>query len=332
MDQQKDIQIRLIRLIRDQLPDHVSMVDEIADLLEISNDSAYRRIRGEKSLSLQEVQLLARRFQISLDDLLGNPSNSVTFRTSYLDENAYSFVDWMKTVHQFAVETSRVADAEVISILNELSIFHMVEIPEVCAFKLFFWRKSNLDFPRYRDLKFSVRQLDDEMIRLSEEISRHYALIDTIEFTTEECLNSYLKQVKYYFEAGYFDSREDALVLCDKLHELVDHMQKEAALGFKFPLGKPEVGEEGNFQLFHNDLILADNTILVKAGNTRATYMTSNAINLLLTHDREYFDYNYAWGRNLLAKSVPISGTAEKERNRFFRVLHEKIETVKGKL
>jgi hypothetical protein len=332
MENQEDIQIRLIRMIRDQLPDHVSMVDEIADLLEISNDSAYRRIRGEKPLSLHELQILAGRFQISLDDMIGNPSNSVTFRTNFLEEGSYSFVDWLKSVLQFTLGAGTDTDAEVIFILNELSIFHIIQIPEVCAFKLFFWKKSNLDFPGYRDLKFSVDHLEDEVLKLSEEISKHFVGINTIEFTTEESLNSFLKQVLYYSEAGYFNSREDAIVLCDKLHELVDHQQKQAALGFKFPIGKPPVGEEGNFQLYHNDLILVDNTILVKTRNGSATYLTSNAINLLVSYDKAFFEYNYAWGRNLLSKSVPISGTAEKERNRFFRILHEKIDAVKMKL
>ena len=332
MEFQEDIQIRLIRMIRDQLPDHVSMVDEIADLLEISNDSAYRRIRGEKPLTLHELHKLAGKFQISLDDLIGNPSNSITFRTSFLEENSYSFLDWLKGVLHFAQETSMVNDAEVIFILNELNIYHIIEVPEVCAFKLFFWKKSNLDFPGHRDLKFSVNHLEDEVLKLSEEISKHYVKINTIEFTTEESLNSILKQVVYYSEAGYFHSKEDALVLCDKLHELVDHQQKQAALGFKFSKGKNQVGEDGNFQLFHNDLILVDNTILAKAGDIRATYLTNNAINLMVSYDREYFDYNYAWGRNLISKSALISGTAEKERNRFFRKLHDKIDAVKAKL
>jgi hypothetical protein len=241
-------------------------------------------------------------------------------------------VDWLKGVLQFTMGASTAADAEVIFILNELSIFHIIEVPEVCAFKLFFWKKSNLNFPGYRDLKFSVDHLDDEVLKLSEEISKHYVSINTIEFTTEESLNSFLKQVVYYSEAGYFNSKEDAIVLCDKLHELVDHQQKQAALGFKYPIGKPAVGEEGNFQLYHNDLILVDNTILVKTGNGSATYLTSNAINLMVSYDKAFFKYNYAWGRNLLSKSVPISGTAEKERNRFFRILHEKIDAVKLKL
>jgi len=70
----------------------------------------------------------------------------------------------------------------------------------------------------------------------------------------------------------------------------------------------------------------------VKTGNGNATYLTSNAINLMVSYDKAFFEYNYAWGRNLLSKSVPISGTAEKERNRFFRILHEKIDAVKMKL
>jgi hypothetical protein len=333
VENQEDIQIRLIRIIREQLPDHVSMVDEIAELLDISNDSAYRRIRGEKSLALHEVQKLAARFKISLDDLIGNPSNSVTFRTNFLEEANFTFVDWMKDVLHFAQETSKVGDAEVIFILNELNIYHMVEVPEVCAFKLFFWSKSNLDFPGHRKLKFSVNHLENEALRLVDEISRHYVKIKTIEFTTGESLNSILKQILFYSEAGYFESREDAFILCDKLHLLVDHQKRQAELGFKFPMNAEQpLGEEGNFQLYHNDIILADNTILVKAGDTRATYLTNNAINLIVTNDRDYFEYSYAWGRNLLSKSVPISGTAEKERNRFFRTLHEKIDSVRARL
>ena len=332
MENQEDIQIRLIRLIRDQLPAHVSLVDEIADLLEISTDSAYRRIRAEKPLSLYELQKLAGTYQISLDDLLGNPSNSVTFRTNFLDEGTFSFVDWMANLLEFTKGASGIPGAEAIFILNELSIFQIIQVPEICAFKLFFWRKSNLDFPGYRELKFHVNHLEDEVLQIGEEITRLYVSIDTKEFTTEETLNSFLKQVLYYSEAGYFNSREDALILCDKLDELVDHQQAQAVLGFKFPHGKNPLGEPGNFRLYHNDLILADNTILVKAGNLCASYLTSNAINLMESRDRVFFDYNYAWGNNLLSKSVLISGTAEKERNRFFRILHDKIDKVRVQL
>ena len=160
---------------------------------------------------------------------------------------------------------------------------------------------------------------------MAQEIIDNYVKVNTIELTTEECLNSYLKQIMYYAEAGYFESRNDALKLCEKLLELVDHQQKQAELGYKFPFGKYPAGEEGNYQLYHNDIILADNTILIKAGNLQTSFITSNAINLLQTQNKDFYQYNLNWGRNLMAKSILISGTAERERNRFFRKLKEQI-------
>ena len=166
------------------------------------------------------------------------------------------------------------------------------------------------------------------MMGLLEEIAKNYVRINTIEFTTKECLNSYLKQLLYYSEAGYFSSKNDALTLCEKLHQLVDHQQKQAELGYKFQVGQAPTGVEGNYQLLHNDIILVDNTILIKSGENRTSFLTSNAINLMYSHNREFFNYNYQWGRNLLSKSIPISGTAEKERNKFFLILREQINRV----
>jgi len=54
---------KLFRHIRELLPGHVSLADEIAGILDISTDSAYRRIRGEKPISLEELQKLSSRLR-----------------------------------------------------------------------------------------------------------------------------------------------------------------------------------------------------------------------------------------------------------------------------
>lgn len=332
MENNTDIQLQLFQRIRDQLAGHVSLVDEVAEILEISNDSAYRRIRGEKPISLHEVQKLAKTFHLSVDDLTGTRTDTVTFMTSFLDGQRYSFADWMKNLLQFTLDARCNEATEVIFILNELNIFHIIQFPEVCAFKLFFWQKSNLDFPDFREARFSANQPAEEILKLSKEIADHFVKIKTIEFTTKECLNSYLKQVLYYSEAGYFNSKDDALKVCESLLELVNHQQKQAELGYKYPFGSSPGGIEGNFRLYHNDIILADNTIIVKSGESGVTFLTTNAINLMQTHNRAFYEYNYRWGMNLLSKSVPISGTAEKERNRFFLILREQISRVADKI
>jgi hypothetical protein len=50
--------------IKSLLPQHISLADTIADVLNISNDSAYRRIRGETQISLEEIKKLCEKFKI----------------------------------------------------------------------------------------------------------------------------------------------------------------------------------------------------------------------------------------------------------------------------
>ncbi|MBL0273351.1 MAG: hypothetical protein IPQ06_09855 [Chitinophagaceae bacterium] len=72
------IQVALFLHIKTLLPEHVALVDTIADILDISNDSAYRRIRGEKPISLEEMQKLAVQYKISLDQFMNLQSDALS--------------------------------------------------------------------------------------------------------------------------------------------------------------------------------------------------------------------------------------------------------------
>jgi hypothetical protein len=71
------------------------MVDEVADLLNISNDSAYRRIRGEKPIALEEMQKLATHFKISLDQFLHLNSDSFIFTGKLANATNHVYEKWM---------------------------------------------------------------------------------------------------------------------------------------------------------------------------------------------------------------------------------------------
>ena len=79
-------QVLLFQHIKASLPSHVSMVDKIADVLHISNDSAYRRIRGEKEISLTELKSLSEHFKISIDQVLNLKNEMVVFRAPEINE------------------------------------------------------------------------------------------------------------------------------------------------------------------------------------------------------------------------------------------------------
>jgi hypothetical protein len=84
--------------IKSKLPAHLSLADEVAELLNISNDSAYRRIRGEKPIGLDEIQALCNKYQVSLDQLLQLQTNTVIFSGNKVDTVSFDFKKYLEDV------------------------------------------------------------------------------------------------------------------------------------------------------------------------------------------------------------------------------------------
>ncbi|MCK4677786.1 MAG: hypothetical protein KAT48_06625 [Bacteroidales bacterium] len=52
MDISLELQIEFFRQIKTNIPSNLSLVDKVADILDISTDSSYRRIGGQKISSV----------------------------------------------------------------------------------------------------------------------------------------------------------------------------------------------------------------------------------------------------------------------------------------
>ncbi|MEO7984730.1 MAG: helix-turn-helix domain-containing protein, partial [Bacteroidota bacterium] len=65
-----EVQQQLFNILKENLPPHLSLVDELGSLLGLSADSVYRRIRGEKPIDLFELKKICEHYHLSLDQLL----------------------------------------------------------------------------------------------------------------------------------------------------------------------------------------------------------------------------------------------------------------------
>jgi len=322
----------LFESISSRLPPHISFVDEISEVLNVSTDSAYRRIRGDKVLSLDEAEKLSHHFNVSLDNLMGITSDSVTFKSLHLNEETLCFADYLKTILSEMERVPDINSVELIFQLNELNLFHSIQFPEILAFKIYFWSKSSLDFKSYRDKKYSLQVIDDEILEISSLITGLYVKFNTIEILTQEFLISFLKQIEYYRLSGFFKNNDDAILLCDKASELIEHLRRQAELGYKFAYGSEPSGQEGNLKLYSNNLTLTDNVIILKLGNQGTTYLTNGAINRLQTENQDFYKRNLEMVNAIIRKSTLISGGAERERNYFFNTIQDSINRVKKRL
>jgi predicted transcriptional regulator len=60
------IQEVFVKTLKELVPPNVSLVDEIADILGVSTDSVYRRLRGETDFSLEEIYVICKKYPISI--------------------------------------------------------------------------------------------------------------------------------------------------------------------------------------------------------------------------------------------------------------------------
>lgn len=319
------IQESLFQRIREKLPRSASLADAIAELLCVSSDSAYRRIRGETLLVLEEARILCEAFSISLDQLLHSSSDTIAFSSVQLSSGYQSFVQYLQGIHKALLSIDAHRSKQLIYLTKDVPLFYNFLFSPLFAFRYFFWMKSILQDPHFVSRKFSFSLLSPEIEALGSQISALYAGIPSIEIWNNECVNSTISQIEYYREAGYFNSEEEVSRLYASLYQLIEHIRAQSEAGCKFLPGQQAAVRQCNFECYYNRLVLGDNTIMVLLDGKKMLYLSYDVLNYITTQDEAFCNNVYAKLQNHIRKATVLSNTSEKQRNIFFNALLKKL-------
>ncbi len=327
--EQNTAQVIFFQHIKTLLPPHITVADEIAEVLEISTDSAYRRIRGEKPISFEDIRKLSVKYKISIDQFLHLQTNGFIF-TGNLGYTSSNFFEQYLNNMLREFEYMRSFEHKHIYFLpNDIPPFVYFQFPELAAFTFFYYMKSLLNFDEMKDLKFSVKNVNEEHIKLGKKVQESFNQIPSTEIWSIDTINSTLRHISFYKDTHVFESKEDILCIYDKLEELMIHIEKQAELGLKFTYGKSPGKDSASYRMFHNDLITGDNCALAEMGNSKITYINHNLINFMFTRDEDFNNYTLETFENAIKKSTQISLVGEKVRAKFFDRLRKKIQVQK---
>ncbi|RYZ26564.1 MAG: hypothetical protein EOP49_43290 [Sphingobacteriales bacterium] len=321
-----DLQQSFFKHIKSVLPAHVSLVDQVADLLSISNDSAYRRIRGEKQISLEEVQKLSEHYKLSIDQFLHLQSDSFIFSGNLASAGAYNFESWFRNVLQQMQYVNSFEEKHTYHLTKDIPFYATFHIPELGAFKSFFWRKSILHYDAMKAAKFSLDEIDATHIEMGRKVVEVYNRFPTTEIWNVESINSTIRQIEFYRETEVFSRPQDIQTLYDKVGELLNHFEKQAERGVKLDINGNQQADAGAYTMLVNEVALGDNTFHAVLDGQRMTFLNHSVINYIITKDERFTAYIQDMIENLMRKSTQISSTNEKDRTRFFNRLRDKIK------
>ena len=323
------IQVSFFQHLKSQLPPHLSLVEEIADLLNISNDSAYRRLRAEKPITFDELQKICVHYHVSLDQFLHLQSDSFIFSGKLSTSNDSFYADWINKLVQDLTFMNTFEQKHFYYLTKDIPFIAFFQFPELMTFKAFFWMKSILHYDRLKGKKYSLRNNDKEFDESYRKITALYNQIPATEIWNTESVNATIRQIEFYRDSDVFESKEDVTIIYEKLEELIGHIEKQAEIGKKFTFGQPVKPTDASYQMFHNEVVIGDNTCLAELGKLRITYLNHSVMNFITTMDTRFNNYIYDSIINLIHKSSQISVIGEKDRSRFFNKLREEIQSRK---
>ncbi|MDP9230394.1 MAG: hypothetical protein M3O67_06960 [Bacteroidota bacterium] len=327
-----ELQQQLFGLIKTKISGHVSAADEIAQVLDISADSAYRRMRGEKSITLDELYMLCSHYRISLDQMMNIQTNAFLFQGKIINSTNFRFEEYLTNTLQNMAYVNSFKQKEFYTLCKDIHLFHHFHLKEFAAFKFFFWVRTIFHFPEAESKKFSFKDYDDNWFELGKKILNLYNQLDSVEVWNLETINASIRQIEFYRAGQLFEKDSDILIIYEALEKLLSHLEKQAELGYKFNYDDPQKKPLGSFQMYFNEVLLLDNSTLGILDGNKITYIVHTVLNFMITRDNSFCENLYEHIQNQMRKSTLISSESEKERARFFKVLRERIATRKQAL
>lgn len=318
-----EIQEALFKLCR-QKYEGESFAQDLATLLNINLDAAYRRMRSQTLLTIEEVKLVCRFFNISFDAVMDYENKMVPFQFNAMYKDKFQILEYLTTICKALEEMTAFNGGLMTMTAMDVPYFRQFGYKSLSRFKMFFWQRSVLNLEAYRHKKFKAEEEIEEFEELVEKIFYFYHGIDSYEIWAPETLDSTIKQIQYYKDSGLFASPEDATKVCDSLDELLNKLEREAETGKKTILNR-HGSLSSSFKMYQSDIFLSNNCIQAFLGETVYTHITFNTFNHLMTFNPEFSEECSLWVDQMRSKSVLLSEVSEKLRYQFFLTLREKI-------
>jgi hypothetical protein len=314
--------------LREMCPAHLNLAEELAGLLNLSLDSIYRRLRGETDISLEETLAICAHFELPLASVLEQQPNMVAFRTNSLGGDSESFTQYLKVIVADVMGMRSDPEFEIIYAAEDLPVYYNFFFYELARFKMVYWNKSILGSRELVGRSVEEVEIPNHWVEQVPIARAAFLGVKTHEIWNEDTLKSTLKQIRYYWEAGYFRTSELPLRLCQDMFELVEMLSHQTQAGRKFnPLTKEFT--DVPFRLYISDLMIGSNTVVLRSRYSMASYLGYHTFNFMRTKNADFNRFTKEWLDNMRQKGTLISEAGEKQRLQFFNSLNRQVEELR---
>ncbi len=323
------MQEQFIKYLKAKTQDNTSFVEEIASVLDIGYDAAYRRVNNKTNLSLEETVILARHYKISLNKLfeVGNQNTIITeISPRIVDE--IGLEDFFNTSIKNLAPLTKLKSASIIYSAKDIPIFYTLKDSYLTRYKMYVWLKDvdvNMSKNKVSFDEF-IKTIPDSLMQNAITLGETYNYISIKEIWNDITIVGSLQQILYYFNSGLL-SKELALLICDDMEDVVNHVEKQT-----IQQSILDSKNKATYHLYKNDLHTMNNTIFVKTPFQKVFFQPFMVLTYFMVEHQPTCELMYEFLRKQMANSKLLANAGERDRTLFFTQMLLKINKARERI
>ena len=323
------MQKQFIKYLKTKSQNSTSFVDEIASVLDIGYDAAYRRINLKTSITLEEGVKLAKHYKISLNKLfeVGNQSTIIAELSPGIN-NLAEIEIWFKQSFNNVSPLTKLKSASIIYSAKDIPVFHTLKDTTLSRYKIYVWLKDvNEDMAKSK-ITFDdfVTAIPESLLESAFNLGAIYKGVNLTELWNDNTIIGTLQQVLYYFESRLLSS-EKALIICDDIEDVINHIEEQT-------ISQSLIGSKNlsSFKLYKTDLHTLNNTIMVTTPYQKVFFSPFTVLTYFKIEHQLTCELMYEFFEKQMSNSKLLANTGEKDRNLFFNKMRQKIERLRMRI
>jgi len=305
----------------------------IQDKLHLTKDGAYRRLREASAFHPNEIAILSNLLDISLDAIIkiSDEKKSILCTYSQFDLTDPDYLSYFHRVYNAAYKSKT---SKLYLVCKRFPYIYTYFAPSYVDFAVYFLLKVQINKQIDTIDKFSIDLLNKlggkikQKRMFGEGFSKLYFELPSVEIINRLTIEDDLLKVKYCWDSELFESKEDALLICESIRTIVDHIKQQAILGKKFMPGRPEE-PLADYKLYLAEPVKLEHLFCAKIKEDHTiTIMINNSGDYLASKNERFTSQTKEYLDNLINLSSQISGENKRDRNKLFNAMYQRLDEV----
>lgn len=315
---------KIILAIRKHVPKNQKIVNYLMELLDLSKESSYRRMRGEKGFTMEEIYQIAQNLNLSIDEIVGVGTNERVFFDLQADTSSdpiHAFLVMLQQNNQIMKQMIKAEYAETITAQNRLSV--ITHMPYGNIFKFLYYRYLYQIHEVPLNFYYSDLVIPSEIEELREEYNYYSPQIKNITYILDNSIfPKIIKEILYYYRRNLI-SKDELISMQQDLFTLVDATERMVTNGYN------DAGS--NRSIYISLFDIDSNFRYLEYDGTIITELWIHPVNPLVIYDAATSALQRKWLGALKKYSTLISQSNELQQSEYLNTQREYIKNMVDK-